>query len=144
MGLPLINGIAYSWADIVCTINGTPVTGITAIKYSDSQEVVNHYGAGRYPIARSKGKVESTASITLTMDEIVAIQTQSTTGRLQDLGFFDVGVSYVPESGVIVHDNIRNCQFKANSRDWTKDSTQQEVALELIVSHIEWNNKGQQ
>jgi hypothetical protein len=138
-GVPLINGIAYSWGDIVCTIGGVPITGITAIEYSDSQVVENHYGAGRHPISRSKGRITPTAKITLTMDEVVAIQSQSVNGRLQDIAPFDVGISYLPASGQIVHDKVRNCQFKENKRTWKEGDTQQEVELELVPSHIEWN-----
>lgn len=137
-GIPLINGVAYSWGDIVCTIAGIPVTGITAIEYSDSQVVENHYGAGRHPISRSKGRITPTAKITLTMDEVVAIQAQSINGRLQDIAPFDIGITYLPESGMITTDSVRNCQFKENKRGWKEGDTQQEVELELIPSHIEW------
>ena len=38
-GIPLINGTEYSWGDIVFSIAGTPVIGITGIEYNDEQEV---------------------------------------------------------------------------------------------------------
>lgn len=60
-GIPLINGMLYSWADIVATINGVPLTGITGIEYGDSQDVVNKYGAGRHPVGRAKGRITPTA-----------------------------------------------------------------------------------
>lgn len=137
-GIPLINGILYSWGDIVLTIGGVPVTGITAISYGEEQEVANHYGAGRYPVGRSKGRITPTASITLSMEEVVALQSQAPGGRLQDIAPFDIGVSYLPESGVITHDNIRNCQFAVNKREWAEGDTREEVELTLIPSHIEW------
>ena len=56
-GIPLVNGMLYSWADIVATIGGVPVTGITGIEYGDEQEVVNKYGAGRHPVGRAKGRI---------------------------------------------------------------------------------------
>ena len=64
-GVPLINGVEYGWADIVLAINGVPVTGITAISYGEKQDVSNIYGAGRYPVARGKGRITPTAKITL-------------------------------------------------------------------------------
>lgn len=138
-GLPLINGVAYNWGDITCTIAGVKVTGITAIEYGDSQEVVNHYGAGRHPIARSKGRITPSAKITLTMDEVVGIQVSAPNGRIQDIAPFDIGVTYMPSSGIIVHDKICNCQFKDNKRTWKEGDTQQTVEIELIPSHIKWN-----
>ncbi len=44
-GIPLVNGMLCSWADVVVLIGGVPVTGILGVEYGDSQEVVNKYGA---------------------------------------------------------------------------------------------------
>jgi hypothetical protein len=138
VSVPLINGIAYGWADITVLIGGVPVTGITAIKYTDEQEVTNIYGAGRYPVARGKGRITPTASITLLVDEVIALQANSTTGRLQDIAAFDVQVSYIPDNGKVVHDVIRNCQFSKNERDWSEGDASKTTELTLIPSHIEW------
>ena len=136
-GIPLINGVMYDWGCVVVTIGGVPVTGITAISYKDNQAVENVYGAGRHPIGRAFGKIEPEASITLHQEEVEALQSQSPTGRLQDLGLFDVVVTYA--KGALIHtDKIRNCSFKENPRDWKQGDTQQEVQLPLLPSHIEW------
>ena len=139
-GIPLINGVEYAWGDIVTVIAGAPVTGITAIDYDDDQDVKNNYGAGRYPISRSKGRITPTSKVTLTMDEILAIQRRSLNGRIQDIAPFDIIVSYLPENGIIVIDKIRNCQFKKNKRAWKEGDTRQEVELELVISHIDWDH----
>ena len=75
----------YSWGDIVSAINGVPLVGITAISYGDSQDVQNNYGAGRHPVSRSKGRITPSAKITLHQSEVIALQSQSPTGRLQDI-----------------------------------------------------------
>ncbi|MEG1673217.1 MAG: hypothetical protein RR221_06840 [Alistipes sp.] len=137
--IPLINGVEYSWGDITATIGGVPVIGITAIEYGDDQVVENHYGAGRYPVSRSKGRVTPSAKITLTMGEVVAIQAKSLTGRLQDLAPFPIVVAYIPEDGQIVIDKIMNCQFKKNARTWKEGDTRQAVDLDLVPSHIAWH-----
>lgn len=139
--IPLINGVEYSWGDITCTIGGVPVIGITAIEYGDEQAVENHYGAGRYPVSRSKGRVTPSAKITLSMAEVVGIQAKSPTGRLQDLAPFPIVVAHIPEDGQIVIDKIMNCQFKKNNRTWKEGDTRQLVDLELLPSHIVWHRK---
>lgn len=138
-GIPLVNGMLYSWADVVVAISGVPVTGITSIEYGEDQEVVNKYGAGRYPIGRAKGRITPSAKITLYQEEVETIQRQAPNGRLQDIASFDIIVTYIPDSGIVTVDKIRNCQFKANSRKWKEGDTGQEVELELVPSHIEWN-----
>jgi hypothetical protein len=138
-GIPLVNGFAHDWADISLIIGGVPVTGVTGIEYDDDQEVQNNYGAGRYPVSRSKGRISCTAKLTLTIEEARAIQKNSLTGRLQDIDPFNIVVSYLPADATkIHHDHIRNCQFKKNSRKWSEGDMGKTVELELIVSHIIW------
>jgi hypothetical protein len=138
-GIPLINGMTYDWGEIVATIGGVPLTGITAIEYDDDQEVVNNYGAGRYPISRSKGRITCTAKITLYIEEVRALASNAPNRRLQDIMPFDIVVSYLPNDVTkIHHDKIMNCQFKKNSRAWAEGDTSKTVELELIVSHIIW------
>lgn len=139
-GIPLVNGMLYSWADIVTSISGVPVTGIVGVEYGDDQEVVNKYGAGRHPVGRAKGRITPSAKIILYQEEVEAIQRQAPNGRIQDIAPFDITVTYLPDSGIVTTDKIRNCQFKGNSRKWKEGDTGQEVELELIPSHIEWNH----
>lgn len=141
-GTPLINGMLHSWASIQVAIQGVPLTGITSIEYEDKQEVVNKYGAGRYPVGRGLGRITPSAKITLYLDEVSALQAKSTTGRLQDLGMFDILVGYLhPTSGLITYDKIRNCHFGDNSRKIKEGDTDIQVELELVPSHIEWGVK---
>lgn len=137
-GVPLINGVEYGWADVVCAINGVPITGITAFSYSDKQVVENLYGAGRYPVSRGRGRITATAKITLLASEVLAIQSQSVNGRIQDIAPFDITVTYLPDSGVIHTDKIRNCQFDENTREVKEGDTHIAVELPLIPSHIDW------
>lgn len=138
-GIPLINGIEYSWGDIVLTIAGVPIMGITAIEYSDEQEVINNYGAGRYPVSRSKGRITCTGKITLYNSEVKALLKKTANGRLQDVAAFDIIVSYIPdEGGVVVVDKIKNCSFIKNQNSWSEGDTSSTVELELVVSHIIW------
>ena len=137
-GIPLINGIAYGWADVHVLIAGVPVTGIKAIEYADDQDVVNIQGAGRHPVARGKGRITSTGKITLLQEEVLAIQAKAPNHRIQDIAPFNVQVSYLPEDGHITHDVIKDCQFKKNERKWAEGDTSQFVELELVVGSIKW------
>lgn len=137
-GVPLVNGMLCAWADIVVLIGGVPVTGITGVEYDDQQEIVNKYGAGRHPVGRAKGRITPSGKLILYQEEVQALSAQSTTGRLQDLPPFDVIVQYLPDSGLLVTDKIRNCHISGNARKWKEGDTGQEVELQLVPSHIEW------
>ena len=138
-GVPFVNGKLYDWADIVLVIAGVPVTGSTGIEYKDDQDIVTKYGAGRYPVGFAKGRITSTGKITLYQEEVEAMQRQSLTGRLQDIAPFDIIVSYLPDTGIVSIDKLRNCMFKNNGRGWKEGDTGQEVEIDLVMSHIQWN-----
>jgi hypothetical protein len=137
-GVPLINGAGYSWAQIQCLIGGALVQGITSIEYDDKEEVENVYGAGQYPVERGNGKIECSAKLTLLMSEVEALQQKSATGRIQDLGVFDIVVSYLPSNGIVKTHTIKNCQFKNNDRKVKTGDAKIEVDLDLVCSHIIW------
>lgn len=141
-GVPLVNGTICSWADIVVTVGGVPITGIIGVEYGDEQEIVNKYGAGRYPVGRAKGRITPSAKLILYQEEVQALTAQSPNGRLQDLGLIDVTVSYIPDSGIVVTDKIRNAHISGNARKWKEGDTGQEVELPLVPSHIEWGKVG--
>lgn len=136
-GIPLVNGMLCSWADIVFLIGGVPVTGIVGVEYTENQDVVNKWGAGRYPVGRAKGRITPEGKIILYMEEVHALEAQSPNRRLQDLPPFDIIVQYLPDSGLIKTDKLRNCQFSENPRKWKEGDTGQEVELPLVMSHIE-------
>lgn len=138
--IPLINGVSHSWGDITMLIGGVPVIGVTAIEYGDKQEVKNHYGAGRMPVSRSKGRIEPTAKITLAMEEVLNLQRQSLTGRIQDIAPFPIIVSYLPEDGDVVVDRVMGCQFSENTRKWKENDLRQEVELEIVPALIMWQS----
>jgi hypothetical protein len=137
---PLINGQSYGWADIAFNINGSPVTGITAIKYTDEQEKSNVYGAGRRPIRRGKGRIKTSVSITLAVEEVMAITRAAPKKSLTAVPPFSIIVMYQPEAGPVVKDVIKNCEFMKNERDWKEGDHDSKVTIELIASHIEWDS----
>lgn len=136
--LPMINGQTYDWNSITCLIAGIPVMGITAIKYGDKQETKNNYGAGRQPVSYSKGRITASASMTLYMEEVEALQAAAPGGRLHDLAPFDIVVAYLPPNGIVVTHVIKGCRFSTNDRDWKEGDMAGTVPFELNPSQIKW------
>jgi len=138
MALPLINGRTYDYASIIVNIMSVPVAGISAIEYSDEQEIEDNYGAGTMPVNRGFGKYKAMAKLTLYMEEVEAITTLASGGRLQNIPEFDIIVVYVNSGNVPVTHKLRNCRFKSNNRKAKSGDTKIEVELDLICSHITW------
>jgi hypothetical protein len=135
---PLVNGQAYAYADIIVTVLGSPLAGITAINYSDKQEITENFGAGRFPVSRGLGKIESEASMTIDRAELNALLKAAPKNRLQNIGEFDITVSYVPEGSAPVTDIIKNCRFKNTPSGAAEGDSNVIAELELAVSHIDW------
>ncbi|QQV91581.1 hypothetical protein Peternella1_45 [Winogradskyella phage Peternella_1] len=133
-------GTMQGWNDITVNLLSRDVEGITALKYDDTVTKENVPGAGMYPVGRSKGNYEATASITLYKEEADAIKSAlATGGRLQDILPFDINVQYEKADGSIVKDRIRNCEFTNDGVDVSNGDGTISIEYTLIVSHIEWN-----
>lgn len=133
---PLINGREYGWADIVVNIDAVPLTGIRAIKYEETMEKENIYGAGRNPVSRGYGRVSTTASITLLAGTVFALRAKAPKGQLHGISPFSITVNYQPEAGPLITHVLKNCEFKKSTFDWKEGDMSKEVELELIVSHV--------
>jgi|SRR5690242_1623676 len=134
---PLINGRAYSWADVTFNLGGVPIVGITKINYDDSQVKEDNMGAGKYPVARGYGNYKANASVTMYASEVEALQDKAPNGSLLDYGTFDVTVQYMVGAVIKTH-VLKNVEFTKNERNMNQGDTKVEVDLPLIVSHIIW------
>ena len=136
--IPLINGKAYSWAAITIVLAGINMVGATAISYGDDTEKENGYGQGKMPIDRGEGNyVPHEPSITFRNPENEAFIQKSLTGRIQDLGVFDIIVQFLVGTVIITH-IIRNCEFTGNKRDMKQGDKVMSVEHKLICSHVDW------
>lgn len=135
---PLVNGRSYAWADVVVNIGGRPIKGITAISYSDEQEIEDNIGIANQPISRGFGAVNYTGSITLDMEEVEALQATSPTRRVQDLPFFDISVSYINGAKTVTH-RLVACTLVSNGRELETNQKRVSVEMELRIGKIEWN-----
>lgn len=137
MGMPLINGRSYSWADISFNLGGYTPVGVTKIDYDEDEVIEDNYGAGNRPVSRGYGNIKSIASITLHAEEVEAIAAKAPNGRIQDLGIFDVTVQFMVGATITTH-VLKNCQFSKRSLGASQGDTKIEVELPLNPSHILW------
>lgn len=138
VGVPLINGVEYTHAEIVCNILGFPILGLTAIKYSDMQAITLNYGTGQHPVSRGFGTIEPVASITLTMKEIQRFSQAAPLGKIQNIPDFDIGVNFTTEAGDFVRHRLVRCRFKGRNTDSSTNNSQIEEELELSVVEIKY------
>lgn len=136
--VPLINGVAYSWADINAHMLGRTVLGITAISYEDDQDITDNYGGGQFATSRGYGQIKFKGSLTMEMKEVERLTEAVPTGRLQDIPPFPITTSYVNAANKTVTHKLIMCQFKNNKRNVKSGDTNIEVELELVIANILW------
>jgi hypothetical protein len=138
IGQPLVNGTAYTHADVVLNVAGIPIVEVTEISYSDPQSIEFNYGTGNMPLSRSFGNVEPQASITVAMKEYTKIQALAPLGKIQNIPDFPIGVNYAPEGGDFRRDRLNLCRFKGTDISTSQGDTNTYVTLELSVPSIDY------
>ena len=71
---PLVNGLAYSWSNVIVNVLGRTLIGIDAIDYEEKQDMSDNWGAGVYPVSRGFGNRKATCKITLYQEEVIALE----------------------------------------------------------------------
>lgn len=132
-------GTLQGWNSITVHLLGRDLEGITAINYNDTVGKENAYGAGKFPVGRTEGNYEPSASITILKEEMDGIQGALAPGvRIQDIPAFNIEVIYETKSGRIQKDRIMNCEFTNKQIEVTQGDGSIAMECELIVSHILW------
>lgn len=141
MATRLINkfGTLTGWNNVTINLFGRDLEGIEAYKYEDDEDIQVAYGAGKMPIGKARSNYKADASITLYVEEVMAIQKQLPKGmRFQDIPDFDVEVVFEHDS-TIYKDRIKNCSFKNNGKEGKSGDGKMTREYALVPTHIEYN-----
>ena len=137
MPTPLINGIAYSWANIKVNLFGVPVIGITEIDYDRKMKKDNNYGYGQDPISRGYGNIENGGSITIYWDEWRKIIQAAPTFDPLFIKPFDIQVLFGSSSLNFKQDTLRSCEFLEDPFSVKQGDSKIILKLPLIIGLIE-------
>jgi hypothetical protein len=138
-GKPLINGTAYTHADISLNVMGVPIIEVTEINYSESQAIDFNYGTGNQPVSRAFGNNEPSASITVSRKEFNKIHSLAPAGKIQNIPAFPIGVGMSPEDGDYVRDRLSLCKFKGVDTSSSQGNTNNYITLEISTPQIDFN-----
>lgn len=133
--IPLINGRAYSYVDVVVAIGGVQIPSVSKISYTEEQQKENNYGTGSRPTSRGVGKIEAKASIEMSMNDVEAIRDVAPDGSLLKLPPFDIQVTFLNAQKVVTH-IIKSCEFTNDGVEAGTDDKDIKKSFDLIPSHI--------
>ena len=135
--VPLINGKAYEYADIIFDILGVPTPSISSIDYDEEQEKKNNFGAGHYAVSRGKGTRDVKVSFTMSMNDTEALRDAALNGSLLSIPMFDIiivfGNPQKPERHI-----IKNFEFTKDGVSGTTGDTDMKYKHDGIASHIQY------
>jgi hypothetical protein len=135
--IPLINGTAYDFSQIIVTILGVPVASVSSIEYSEEQEKTNNYGAGNRPVSRGAGAIEAKASIEISMNDVEAIRAVAPNGSLLQVPAFDITVFFGNLQNPVTH-VLKNAEFINDGVESSQGDTDVKKKFDLVISHIKW------
>jgi len=140
MATPLIHGEAVRWGQILLTVLGQPITGVTEISFSTKQEKTNNFGAGVKPVSRGRGKKEPEGSITFLMEEWKNIIAASPNRDPLDIPAFDISVKWIDTtSGAFLEAVLKASEFMSHGVDTKSGDTMTEVKVPLVIGEIQYN-----
>lgn len=135
--IPLVNGTAFDYTQIIARIAGVPVASISSIEYEETQEKINNYGAGTRPVSRGRGAIEATATIEMSMNDIEAIRDSAPNGSLLAIQPFDITVHFANPQDPRTH-VLKNCEFTNDGISGTQGDGDLKKSFSLTLSHIEY------
>lgn len=133
-----INGVEYSWANIIFTMLGRNPVGVRSISYSKSAPKTAVMGTGQEPVGYGYNNIEYTASISLLQSEVQKLKNIAPNGDITDLTPFDILITYNPEPTKLTTDILQNVQFNNLGVDVSQGDGEVVVELELFLTGIEF------
>ena len=137
----LINGVSVAHPDITFVIDTDPILGMTAINYSDPQEITPNFSNAQKATSVGFGKVEPQGDVTLTLEAVEQIQAKAASvgGRIQNIPFFEITILYDPdEGGLPIAHRLKKCRFKGRAIGSQVDNSQIEETLQLFIGDIDY------
>ena len=132
------DGKAYDGGDATITALGQIWEEVTAIEYGSTQEHQKNWTLGsRDASSWSLGKKDHTGSITLMMNQAVALE-NACGGDLLSIKPFPINVTFVDGFNQIVNDTVL-AKFQSQGRDVNTEMGLNKQ-YELFVLDIQYNN----
>ncbi len=133
--LPLVNGTAYDYTQIIARIAGVVMPSISSIDYEETQEKVNNYGLGNRPVSRGRGAIETSVSIEMSMNDVELIRGSAPNGSLLAIPPFDITIHFANPQNPRTH-VLKNCEFTTDGMSGAQGDGDLKKSFDLTCSHI--------
>ena len=135
--IPLVNGVAYDFTQIVFSLLGVPIPGVSSITYAEEQEKTNNFGTGNRPVSRGRGPIDSNGSVEMSMNEVEAIRDAAPSGSLLQIPPFDITIVFGNPQKPVVH-VLKNVEFLNDGVDSTQGDTDLKRTFDIVISNVKY------
>lgn len=134
-----VNQKEYAWGEIIVSIMGRPIAGVTAIEYKTKMAKEARYGAGRQAKSIQHGKRENDGSITLMQSEVIALNRAAKEAGYKDLLDIEpnIAITYLKD-GIITNDRIVCASFTEIPSGMKEGDLQSEHSIPFIALDVEY------
>lgn len=137
MAVPLVNGEAYSFVQLVPIYLGTPLVSLSTIDYTETQEKTNNPGVGNRPVSRGRGFIDASGSMELSMNDIEALREVATEGSLLNLPADDFILVFGNPGNVQTH-VLKNLEFTTDGGGGATGDPDLKKTLDFVISHVKY------
>jgi hypothetical protein len=140
-GTEIINlfGKVIGWNDVSIVVFGRKLEGVTAVEYSDEDEIEGIKGAGAFDVGYGEGNSSAKFSFTISEEERRAMIASIPKGkRIQDSAASPVVISY-DYGGVVYTDRVNNVKIKNNGVSVKQGDKSVAFKFDCYTSNINYN-----
>jgi hypothetical protein len=129
---PRVGGVAPDFSSITIYIRGKPFIGVTAIDYSATREPGKLKGTSPRVLARTRGEITFSGSMTLNREDAAELRKQLGPGYMEV--DFDITVTYKYKGGTLTEDKITGACITedSDSNSSGTDPLQTEFTLDIL------------
>jgi hypothetical protein len=135
--IPLINGKAYEYADIIIAILGVPTPSVSSINYTEEQDSKLNFGTGNRAVSIGSGTIQGKGDIEISMNDSEAIRDNAPNGSFLKLPLFDIVVIFGNTQKVITH-TIKNVKFTNDGVQGATGETDMKMKFNFITPEIKF------
>lgn len=137
MAVALINGVAYSYSQIVINVMNVPLTDVTSINYTEEQEKTNEGGIGELPVSRGRAGITASGSLEIGMTDVEALRDAAPKGKLIKFLPFDILVTYLNAQKIVTH-VLTDVEFLDDGVETSHGDTRIARTFNLIIGDIKY------
>jgi len=137
MGIPLINGRAYDYTQLLPIFLGAALPSMSSITYEETQDKENNFGIGNRPASRGHGAINATGTMELSQNDIEALRDAAPNGSLLQIPASDFQLTFGHPTNVQTH-ILKNLEFTTDGGGGTQGDTDLKMTLNFTISHVEY------